>query len=85
MAVVRHPLKVLGGITYRPFSTRKFAEIVFCAIDTESQVKGFGARLMCHVKDYVRIAHDVHHFLTYADNYAIGYFKKQVYPLEYSL
>ena len=22
-------------------------------------------------------AHNVHHFLTYADNYAIGYFKKQ--------
>ncbi len=33
---------------------------------------------MTHVKDYAREAHQAHHFLTYADNYAIGYFKKQV-------
>jgi len=86
MAVVRkEPLKVLGGITYRPFANRKFAEIVFCAIDSSEQVKGYGSRLMSHVKDYVRHAHDVHYFLTYADNYAIGYFKKQGFTTEITL
>lgn len=40
---------------------------------------------MSHVKDYVRHAHDVRHFLTYADNYAIGYFKKQGFTTEISL
>ncbi|KAL3900755.1 MAG: hypothetical protein SGCHY_001128 [Lobulomycetales sp.] len=86
MAVVRKdPLTVLGGIAYRPFVSRKFAEIVFCAIDSTEQVKGYGARLMSHVKDYVRHAHDVRHFLTYADNYAIGYFKKQGFTTEISL
>jgi hypothetical protein len=39
MAVVRPPLKVVGGITYRPFLSRKFAEIVFCAIASSEQVK----------------------------------------------
>lgn len=35
--------------------------------------------MMNQVKDYVRKAHPtITHFLTYADNYAIGYFKKQV-------
>lgn len=34
---------------------------------------------MNQVKDHVRQAHPtITHFLTYADNYAIGYFKKQV-------
>lgn len=38
------------GITYRPFNTRKFAEIVFCAISSDQQVKGYGAHLMSHLK-----------------------------------
>ena len=33
---------------------------------------------MSHVKDYVARALDIQYFLTYADNFAIGYFKKQV-------
>ena len=34
---------------------------------------------MNHLKDYVKEAHPrINHFLTYADNYAVGYFKKQV-------
>ena len=32
---------------------------------------------MNHLKDY-SIRHGILHFLTYADEYAIGYFKKQV-------
>ena len=32
---------------------------------------------MNHLKDY-HIQHGIHNFLTYADEYAIGYFKKQV-------
>ncbi|KAL2911493.1 histone acetyltransferase [Polyrhizophydium stewartii] len=78
MAVVRKPLTVLGGITYRPFEKRNFAEIVFCAITSTEQVQGYGSRLMSHVKDYVRETYDIWNFLTYADNYAVGYFKKQV-------
>ena len=33
--------------------------------------------MMNHLKDY-HIQHDILHFLTFADEYAIGYFKKQV-------
>jgi hypothetical protein len=40
---------------------------------------------MTHVKDYVREAYDIQHFLTYADNYAIGYFKKQGFTTEITL
>lgn len=84
MVVVERPLKVLGGITYKPFEGG-FAEIVFCAIDTTCQVQGYGSRLMSHVKDYVLAAHNAKHFLTYADNYAIGYFKKQGFTTDITL
>jgi histone acetyltransferase len=39
MAIVKKPLQVVGGITYRPFNHRRFAEIVFCAITSNEQVK----------------------------------------------
>ncbi|KAK6539308.1 histone acetyltransferase [Orbilia ellipsospora] len=85
IAIVKKPLEVVGGITYRPFKGRKFAEIVFCAISSDQQVKGYGAHLMSHLKDYVKATSDVMYFLTYADNYAIGYFKKQGFTKEITL
>jgi histone acetyltransferase len=85
IAVVRKPMTVVGGITYRPFESRKFAEIVFCAISSTEQVRGYGAHLMNHLKDYVKNTTPIMHFLTYADNYAIGYFKKQGFTKEISL
>jgi len=40
------------------------------------QVKGYGTALMNNLKQHVKRT-GITHFLTYADNYAIGYFKKQ--------
>lgn len=85
MAVIRKPLTVVGGITYKPFNKRQFAEIVFCAISSTEQVRGYGAHLMNHLKDYVRNTSDIRYFLTYADNYAIGYFKKQGFTKDITL
>ncbi|AGO12636.1 AaceriAER297Cp [[Ashbya] aceris (nom. inval.)] len=85
MAVIRKPLTVVGGITYRPFEKGEFAEIVFCAISSTEQVRGYGAHLMNHLKDYVRATTNIKYFLTYADNYAIGYFKKQGFTKEITL
>ncbi|MCJ1320970.1 histone acetyltransferase [Xylographa vitiligo] len=85
IAIVKKPLEVVGGITYRPFNSREFAEIVFCAISSDQQVKGYGAHLMSHLKDYVKATSPIQHFLTYADNYAIGYFKKQGFTKDITL
>lgn len=85
IAVVRKPLTVVGGITIRPFESHEFAEIVFCAISSTEQVRGYGAHLMNHLKDYVRNTTKIKYFLTYADNYAIGYFKKQGFTKEITL
>lgn len=40
-------------------------------------LQGYGTHLMNHLKEY-HIKHSILYFLTYADEYAIGYFKKQV-------
>ena len=40
-------------------------------------LQGYGTHLMNHLKDY-HIQNSVLHFLTYADEYATGYFRKQV-------
>ncbi|EFQ88722.1 hypothetical protein PTT_15285 [Pyrenophora teres f. teres 0-1] len=85
LAICRMPLEVIGGITYREFRSRKFAEIVFCAISSDQQVKGYGAHLMAHLKDYVKATSPVMHFLTYADNFATGYFQKQGFTKEVTL
>ena len=85
MAIVKPNLHVVGGITYRAFNDRGFAEIVFCAITSSEQVKGYGSHLMNHLKDHVRRTSPIEHFLTYADNYAIGYFKKQGFTREITL
>ncbi|ODN94203.1 histone acetyltransferase [Cryptococcus wingfieldii CBS 7118] len=85
MAIVKRGWRVVGGICYRPFEARGFAEIVFCAVDSSEQIKGYGSHLMNSLKDHVRKAHPtINVFLTYADNYAVGYFKKQGFTKEIS-
>ena len=66
---------ILGGCVFRPFRQQKFAEIVFLAVTTSEQVKGYGTRLMNKLKDHAA-ENDIHYFLTYADNNAIEYFRK---------
>nr|GEU53906.1 histone acetyltransferase GCN5 isoform X2 [Tanacetum cinerariifolium] len=68
---------VVGGITYRPYMSQKFRETTFCAITSDEQVKGYGTRQMNHLKQHAQDVDGLTHFLTYADNNAIGYFNKQ--------
>ncbi|KAG8370749.1 hypothetical protein BUALT_Bualt13G0015900 [Buddleja alternifolia] len=79
--VIRNNL-VVGGITYRPYISQKFGEIAFCAITADEQVKGYGTRLMNHLKQHARDVDGLTHFLTYADNNAVGYFVKQGFTKE---
>ncbi|ESO96746.1 hypothetical protein LOTGIDRAFT_143660 [Lottia gigantea] len=76
--------RVIGGICFRMFPTQGFTEIVFCAVTSNEQVKGYGTHLMNHLKDY-HIRHNIFHFLTFADEFAIGYFKKQGFSKEIKL
>ncbi|KAI9503682.1 hypothetical protein BX070DRAFT_190982 [Coemansia spiralis] len=77
LAIVKANGHVVGGITFRLFEQRQFAEIVFCAVSSYEQVKGYGSFLMNNLKDYISANTEARHFLTYADNYATGYFQKQ--------
>eukprot|EP00727_Mastigamoeba_balamuthi_P011886 m51a1_g732 putative histone acetyltransferase kat2a (345) ;mRNA; f:480381-481914 len=68
--------RVFGGICFRTFADRGFIEIVFCAVTATQQVKGYGTHMMNHLKHEMQ-REGIYHFLTYADNDAIGYFRKQ--------
>lgn len=72
---------IIGGIQFRPFKERNFIEIVFCAVTRQQQVRGYGSYLMNHLKKHAQRV-GIYNFLTYADNFAIGYFKKQGFTLE---
>lgn len=74
----------IGGICFRMFNSQGFTEIVFCAVTSNEQVKGYGTHLMNHLKDY-HIRNGVYHFLTFADEFAIGYFKKQGFSKDIKL
>ena len=47
-----------------------------------SIVQGYGTHLMNYLKDYC-IRHGILNLLTFADSFAIGYFKKQVHVYTY--
>eukprot|EP01125_Pyxidicula_operculata_P010958 TRINITY_DN3598_c0_g1_i2.p1 TRINITY_DN3598_c0_g1~~TRINITY_DN3598_c0_g1_i2.p1 ORF type:complete len:309 (-),score=50.67 TRINITY_DN3598_c0_g1_i2:903-1829(-) len=79
--------KVIGGITFKCFEKEgmvKFIEVVFCAITANQQVRGYGSRLMNHLKNWSKI-NQFFHLLTYADDFAIGYFQRQGFTLEIEL
>mmetsp|Transcript_3149 Transcript_3149/g.11368 ORF Transcript_3149/g.11368 Transcript_3149/m.11368 type:complete len:450 (-) Transcript_3149:1330-2679(-) len=82
LLLVRGDSHLVGGITYRPFYRQGFGEIAFCAVSALEQVKGYGSRMMAHLKDYANNHEKLTHFLTYADNNAVGYFSKQGFSKE---
>ncbi|KAI0081351.1 Bromodomain-containing protein [Panus rudis PR-1116 ss-1] len=86
LAIIKRGYKVVGGICYRPFPHRGFAEITFFATASVDQVKGYGGMLMDHFKAHIRKTYpNMDHFLTYADNYAVGYFRKQGFSKDITL
>lgn len=81
VGIVTAENRCIGGITYRTFPNSTcsiLGEIAFCAVSASHQVKGHGTRLMNWTKEYARTQDGLTHFLTYADNNAVGYFAKQV-------
>ncbi|KAK9869565.1 hypothetical protein WA026_003317 [Henosepilachna vigintioctopunctata] len=75
---------LIGGICFRMFETQGFTEIVFCAVTNREQIKGYGTHLMNHLKDY-HIRKGILHFLTFADQNAIGYFERQGFSKDIKL
>ncbi len=76
---------IVGGLCFRPFANRGFVEVVFLAISSTDQVKGKGTRLMNHFKEYCKRDLGIKYLLTYADNFATGYFRKQGFTEEITL
>ena len=75
--------EVVGGVTYRPHRTQAFSEIAFCAVSEQHQVQGYGTRIMNQLKEKCK-RDGIEGLLTYADNHAIGYFRKQGFSKQVS-
>ncbi|KAJ2894729.1 uncharacterized protein MKZ38_007279 [Zalerion maritima] len=85
ISIVKIALEVIDGMSFRKFRDRKFAEIVFCAVSSDQQVKGYGAHLMAHLKDYVKATSPVMPFSHLRRNSATGYFQKQWFTKKIAL
>ncbi|GAW25762.1 putative histone acetyltransferase GCN5 [Rosellinia necatrix] len=77
IAIVKKPFEVVGGVVYKSFEAHQFAEIAFFAIASSYQLKGYGIHLIHHPKDFVKSTSKIMHFMAYADDMALGFFKKQ--------
>lgn len=82
--------EIIGGSCFRLFEG--FAELAFLAIRADYQVSGYGSTLISHLKS-ISSCHglgelqerSVRYLFTYADNLAIGFFKKQGFTLNITL
>lgn len=72
---------IFGGICFRVFDVVKLAEIVFLAVMSERQIKGFGTKIMNQLKTEMQ-TRGIRFLMTCADNLAIGYFQKQGFHKE---
>lgn len=68
--------KIAGGITFRVFKNRNFAEIIFCCVNPAVQQKGVGAHMMNKLKSYIQSI-NIDEIIVYADNFAIEFFLRQ--------
>lgn len=74
--MILHEGQVKGAICSRIFPVEEFIEIVFCAVDSSFQQRGYGRFVMNYLKSVV-LTMDIFDILTCADNEAVEYFKKQ--------
>lgn len=84
MVILKNNTKVIGGICYRQYKSQRFAEVAFLAVTANEQVRGYGTRLMNKFKEHMQ-KQGIEYLLTYADNFAIGYFKKQGFTKEHRM
>jgi histone acetyltransferase len=76
-----HDGVIFGGICFRVFEVVKLAEVVFLAVVSERQIKGFGTKIMNQLKAKMQ-ERGIRILMTCADNLAIGYFQKQGFHRE---
>nr|UXY87330.1 HAT [Cryptomonas sp.] len=73
---IKKKIQIIGGCTYRTFKRQQLIELVFFAISTSYQIKGYGSLLMSFLKEKARSL-NLKIIITCADNNAVNYFRKQ--------
>lgn len=76
ITIVKKTGGFIGGIIIRQLQARHVAQIVFCAVSSAEQVKGYGAALVDHLKHHIKATSSITHLLVYTDNYYVGFFSE---------
>eukprot|EP00697_Spironema_sp_BW2_P011179 gnl/Spiro4/26782_TR13307_c0_g1_i1.p1 gnl/Spiro4/26782_TR13307_c0_g1~~gnl/Spiro4/26782_TR13307_c0_g1_i1.p1 ORF type:complete len:158 (+),score=14.66 gnl/Spiro4/26782_TR13307_c0_g1_i1:83-556(+) len=84
LCVLSSDLHVKGGLVFKVHQVSRFIELVVVAIDATEQVQGLGSLLLSSLKD-IAVDQNVRRILTYADRFAIGFFKKHGFAKEITL
>ena len=87
-AIDRFPIAALRKSCSLPLipQTKKRCVTMRSGCTTPNSLQGYGGMLMDHYKAHIRRTYpDMMHFLTYADNFAVGYFEKQGFSKEITL
>lgn len=85
LVIIQRPFNIIAGITFETHEDHGFADILLCAVLSDEQVKGYGTLLMAQLRRYLKATSLVTQLLTYADNFAMGYFEKQCFTTEITL
>lgn len=73
--LVLHSGAVRGAICSRLFPIEKFIEVVFLAVDSKFQSKGYGRLVMNYLKSCIQV-YPFYDIIACADNDAVTFFKK---------
>jgi histone acetyltransferase len=74
--IILHNGRAAGAICSKVFRKEAFLEIVFCAVESQYQSRGFARLMMNYLKLYLQ-SFEIFDILTCADNEAVTYFRKQ--------
>ncbi|EAY08089.1 acetyltransferase, GNAT family protein [Trichomonas vaginalis G3] len=74
--LVLHRGIVTGGICSRLFPIEQFIEVVFLAVDSQFQARGYGRLVMSYLKKSI-LVYPFYDIIACADNDAVIFFKKQ--------
>ena len=80
LLLLRGENHLVGGITYRPFYRQGFGEIAFCAVSAVEQVKGYGSRLMAHLK-VCNCTWNIAELVTFSISLTTGVKLRRIMPL----
>ncbi|KAJ3530305.1 hypothetical protein NMY22_g8628 [Coprinellus aureogranulatus] len=83
--IVKRGYRVVEGSAFNPSHNETWQKL-YSSPDSADQERGYGGMLIDHFKAHIRRTYpNMHHSLTYADNFAVGYLERREFSKEITL